>query len=186
MFKINDPVGLGLNNNYRNNYYKHYFDADNDEEFIKELVKQYLSGIKWVTLYYFDKIPDWYWYFPYNNPPLLEDIAKYYININEIQFKINKPMSSFEQLLMILPPQSNFLLPTVLSKVITNQKSSIAYLKPIDFQIDFLYKSRYYEGIPQLPQIEIKPILHVFRKYKDELTEDEKKRNKIIKEFIFN
>ena len=186
MFKINDPVGLGVDSNYRNNYYKHYFDADNDEEFIKELVKQYLIGIKWVTLYYFDKIPDWYWYFPYNNPPLLEDIAKYYININEIQFKINKPMSSFEQLLMILPPQSNFLLPNILSKIITNSKSSIAYLYPINIQIDYLYKRKYYEGIPLLPQMEIKSIIHTFKKYKDELTEDEINRNKILKEFTFN
>ena len=185
MFKIDDPIGLGVNSNYRNNYYKHYFDAENDEEFIKELVKQYLIGIKWVTLYYFYKIPDWHWYFPYNYPPLLSDISKYYVNINEIKFKINKPMSSFEQLLMILPPQSNFLLPKIFSKLIINSSFLVGYLYPTSIKIDYLYKKKYYEGIPLLPQMEINSIIDIFKKYKNKLTDEEKIRNKSLKEFSF-
>ena len=184
-FKIDDPIGLGVDSNYRNNYYKHYYDVENDEKFIKEMVKQYLIGIKWIELYYFDKIVDWYWFYPYDYPPLLCDIAKYYIDINEITFKLNKPISPIEQLLMILPPQTNFLLPKKFSKIVINPKSSISYLYPIDFHIDFLYKHKYYEGIPILPQLEIKSIIHIFKKYKDELSIDEIKRNEIMDEFIF-
>ena len=31
LFKIPDPVGVGVDSNYRNNYYKHYFNLNIDE-----------------------------------------------------------------------------------------------------------------------------------------------------------
>ena len=188
LFKINDPIGIGVDSNYRNNYYKHNFKINEEEieEFVKELVKEYLIGLKWITLYYFDKIPDWYWHYPYDYPPFLTDIKKYLFDINIIKFKEGKSMAPFEQLLMILPQQSNYLLPKTFSKLVTNKKSSINHLYPLYFKIDFLYKSKYYEGIPLLPNFNIKLIKHSYNKYKDELLEDETHRNRIEKEYYFN
>jgi 5'-3' exonuclease len=89
LFKIEDPVGLGVDSNYRKNYYKHYFDVNDDEleEFVENLVKNYLIGIRWVTHYYFQKIPDWSWYYTYDYPPFISDISKYLIDCNSIKFK---------------------------------------------------------------------------------------------------
>jgi 5'-3' exonuclease len=188
LFKIDDPVNIANDSNYRINYYKHYFDVEDDEleEFVEKMVKQYLTGLRWVTYYYFQKIPDWYYYYSYDYPPFLIDIKKYLINMNDIVFKENKPMTPFEQLLIILPSQSKYLLPKNFEKLVDKPESSIAHLYPLDFQIDFLYKRKYWEGIPILPHLEIKLVRHVYAKYKDELSEEEKIRNRIDTDLVFN
>jgi 5'-3' exonuclease len=187
LFKINDPIGIGSDSNYRINYYKHYFDVDDDEleSFVEKLVKHYLIGIKWVSLYYFDKIPDWQWYYSYDYPPFISDISKYLIKLDDIKFKESIPIEPFEQLLGILPPTANYLLPKSLTKLITLPESSLAHLYPIDFQIDFLYKRKYWEGLPILPPMEPKLIKYVYSKYKDELLDEELKKNRLEKELLF-
>lgn len=188
MFKIKDPIGIGGDSNYRFNYYNYYFGVTEDEleDFVKELVKNYLVGVRWATYYYFQEIPDWNWYYQYDYPPFLSDINKYMINMNEIKFTKGTPITPLEQLLIILPSQIHFLLPKVYAKVVTNIKSSLTHLYPNDFYVDFLYKHKYYEGIPWLPPMENKLVKHVFNKYKNDLTNDEKERNKIINVFNFN
>jgi len=180
-FKIDDPIGVGIDSDYRNKYYKHYFDVSDDEleEFVEKLVKNYLIGVRWVAHYYFQKNPDWSWYYTYDYPPFITDISKYLINMNTIEFKENSPMTPFEQLLVILPQQSNFLLPKSLTKLVTRSESSLSHLYPIDFDIDFLYKHRYWEGIPKLPPLEIQTVRHAYKKYKDEITKEELQRNRL-------
>jgi len=188
LFKVEDPIGLGVDSNYRFKYYHHYFGVEKDdiEDFVKEMVKQYLTGIRWVTNYYFDTNINWDWFYPYDYPPFLSDINKYLINMNEVTFKKTNPITPFEQLLVILPPQSSFLLPKPLSKLTTNPKSSLAHLYPLEFQVDFLYKHKYYEGIPRLPELEINLVKHTFAKYADELSKDEKELNKLKDNYYFN
>ena len=187
-FKIEDDIGLGCNPDYRKNYYKKHFGVSDEEleEFVEKMVEHYLVGISWVSNYYYKGIADWYWYYPYDYPPFLSDIYNYLGDLNSIKFKLNKPMTPFEQLLIILPSQSEYLLPSCLSKNITNSKSSIIYLYPQDFQIDFLYKSKYYEGIPQLPPMEVKLVRYIYSKYKDGISVDDKKRNRIENAKYFN
>ena len=187
LFKIEDPINVGVDSDYRNKYYKHYFDVSDDEleKFVEELVKNYLIGIRWVTHYYFQKIPDWQWYYTYDYPPFISDIYKYLSNMNDIKFNENKSMTPFEQLLVILPAKSKYLLPKSFEKLVSNPESSLAHLYPVDFQIDFLYKHRYWEGIPQLPPLEIKLVRYAYKKYKDELINNELVRNRIEKDLIF-
>jgi 5'-3' exonuclease len=188
LFKVEDPIGLGVDSNYRFKYYHHYFGVEKDdiEDFVKEMVKQYLTGIRWVTNYYFDTNINWDWFYPYDYPPFLSDINKYLINMNDVTFKKTNPITPFEQLLVILPPQSSFLLPPTLAKLTTNPKSSLAHLYPLEFQVDFLYKHRYYEGIPRLPELEINLVKHTFAKYADGLSKDEKELNKLKDNYYFN
>jgi 5'-3' exonuclease len=188
LFKIPDPIGVGVDSNYRNNYYKHYFNVDISEmeSFVEKMVKQYLIGVKWVMFYYFHKIPDWTWFYPYDYPPFITDIYKYLINFDDIKFKEGKPMDPFEQLLNILPSQSaKYLLPKNLVKLVTLSNSSLIHLYPLDVDIDFLYKHKYWEGIPKLPPMEIKLVKHSYLKYKDEIDEVDKKRNIIENDIFF-
>lgn len=188
LFKVEDPIGLGVDSYYRFKYYNHYFGVEQDdiEDFVKEMVKQYLTGIRWVTNYYFDTNINWDWFYPYDYPPFLSDINEYLINMNEVTFKKTNPITPYEQLLVILPPQSSFLLPKPLAKLTTNPKSSLAHLYPLEFQVDFLYKHRYYEGIPRLPELEINLVKHTFAKYADELSKEEKELNKLKDNYYFN
>jgi len=188
LFKVTDHVGIGVDNNYRFNYYNYYYGVTVDEleDFVKKMVEHYLIGIRWATYYYFQEIPDWNWHYPYDYPPFLSDINKYMIDMNQIKFKKGNPITPLEQLLIILPQQMNFLLPKSLAKLTTNPKSSISHLYPVDFYVDFMYKHKYFEGIPWLPNMENKLVGYVYNKYKNELTEEEKERNRIDEVFKFN
>ena len=188
LFKINDPIKLGYDNyiESRKRYYKYYWNIDNDEieNFSKQLVKHYLIGLKWVTNYYFDKINSWNWYYPYEYPPFLMDIYNYInvININKISFSIGKPLTPCLQLLSVLPSQSNYLLPDTLQSIPISD-SDIIYLYPYDFDIDLINKKKYWMGIPILPQLDFDAIKNIFKKYKNKLTKEEKKINKILNIF---
>jgi len=191
-FKIIDQIQLGSDNleSWRLRYYQHYWGVKKEEleEFSQKLVTHYLIGIKWVTIYYFDTCPSWDWYYPFDHPPFISDIAKYFdkININKMKFKLGNPLKPYMQLLAVLPPQSNFLLPTNIGKLMINPKSSLIYMYPQEFEQDFINKKRYWMGIPKLPPIDIKQIKHSYFKYKDELKKSELEINEPKKVFEIN
>jgi 5'-3' exonuclease len=51
---------------------------------------------------------------------------------------------------------------------------------PLEFEQDFINKHRYWEGIPKLPPLDIDLVKHMFKKYEDELTLDEIKKNSFL------
>ena len=107
-------------------------------------------------------------------------------NLNDIKFKEGEPMVPFEQLLNILPSQSaKYLLPKSLVKLTILSNSSLIHLYPTNIDIDFLYKHKYWEGIPKLPPMEIKLVKHIYLKYKDEIDEADLTRNQIVNDIIF-
>ena len=185
-FKIKDSILLGSDTpeEWRKRYYKYYWDVEDNEieEFSQKLVYHYLMGIKWVTNYYFDKCCSWNWYYPFDYPPFISDIAKYLpkINLNEIKFKMGIPLKPFMQLLSVLPPQSNYLIPKTLRKLMLNPNSSLIYMYPLEFDQDFINKHRYWAGIPKLPPLDIELVKHMYYKYQDELLPDEIKRNNLL------
>ena len=188
LFKINDPIKIGYDNfiESRKRYYKYYWNVDDNEidNFSRKLVKHYLIGLKWVTNYYFDKCNSWDWYYPFDYPPFLTDIYNYVnsININNISFNIGKPLKPFLQLLCVLPPQSNYLLPDVL-KLLPITNSDIIYLYPYDFEIDLINKKKYWMGIPILPQLNIHAVKTIFKKFRKNLTKEERLMNKTLNIF---
>jgi 5'-3' exonuclease len=191
-FKIDDPIGLGSDapEKWRERYYNHYWNVklDEIEEFSQQLVTHYLIGVKWVTQYYFDKCPSWDWYYPFEHPPFISDIAKYLnkIDINKMKFTIGKPLKPFMQLLAVLPPQSNYLLPISLRKLVLNQNSSIAFMYPIEFEQDFINKKKYWMGIPKLPQLDFDMLKHSYFKYENEIKKDDAQRNEYKNPYEFN
>ena len=192
MFKINDPIKLGSDKSelWEKRYYNHYFHTEDNEldDFKKNISEQYLIGLKWVTMYYFQKCPAWKWYFPYDHPPFLKDVAKHSKNFKfkDIKFELGKPLKPFEQLLCILPPQSAFLLPKLLRRLMENPNSSLSHLYPTDFEQDFIGKGRYWMGIPYLPSLELDLVQKIYKKYDKKIFKNDKKRNKNIKNYYFN
>jgi 5'-3' exonuclease len=185
-FKINDPVKLGSDNmeSWRKRYYSHYWDVmpDELEEFSDKLVTNYMMGIKWVTMYYFDSCPSWTWFYPFDHPPFISDIAKYMnkcpdYSLNNIKFNLGKPIKPFMQLLAVLPPQSNYLIPNGLKKLMLDSRSQLCYAYPYEFTQDFINKNRYWMGIPNLPPLDLELLGRMYNKYKNELTKEEVNRN---------
>ena len=77
-------------------------------------------------------------------------------DMDKVQFKLGKPLNPTEQLLNVLPPQSNYLIPEKYRFLMTSYNSPIIDLYPIDYRLDMLYKRKYWECIPILPDLDIK------------------------------
>ena len=186
MFKINDPVKIGIDSfdEYSTRFYNHYFNITNNEEITKiknNMVINYLEGLKWVTLYYFDKCPCWDYYYKFDVAPFINDINNNAMHnnamhnnamhnntmyINDIKFKLGTSINPIEQLLLVLPPQSSYLLPKSVRFLVHNEKSPIYHLFPTDFEQDFINKHKYWMAIPLLPHIELNLVRKTFEKYK--------------------
>lgn len=187
-FKVDDPVGLGKGKyeEYSEKYYKHYFYGSSNETIVK-ICYEYLKGLVWVSNYYFFKVPSWKYYFPYDHAPFLKDLAKVIplMDLSTFKFKLCKPLKPLEQLLSVLPPQSKDLVPSKL-RFLYNEKSKLGHLYPQEFKQDFLHKRRYWQGIPQLPFLEIDLIQKEFAKVEKNLLKKDKEKNNIVEEFEFN
>ena len=87
-------------------YYKTYFNYNTE----KQIVDEYLKGLRWVYQYYFiRKDIDCLWHYPYNKTPLFETIIKYYTPHNiiiPIKGRI-LDIEPHEQLLYITPKCSD-------------------------------------------------------------------------------
>jgi 5'-3' exonuclease len=190
MFKIEDPIMLGCGSivEWKERFYDHYYTVTSDEiiEFSQKMVDSYMMGLKWVTLYYFDKCPAWDYFYPFDHAPFLTDMVIKKCNFDKIIFNENKPLSPFEQLLIVLPKESNYLLPLELRRIMTNPNSSIAHLYPDKFELDMIGKKKYWMCNPILPNLEINLIKKIFEKYYIKLSDEAKNINKITSNIIFN
>jgi len=193
MFKIKDPIELGKGQlqEFRERYYKYYFQVEPDEidEFSEKMVYEYLRGLKWVTLYYFDSCPSWDYYYKYDHPPFMYDVYNYIKDKDDIfkniKFEQSQALAPYEQLLCVLPKESNFLLPKPLRKLMLNINSSLVHLYPNKYKIDLINKKKYWMGIPELPQLEIDLVKSTIKKYYGKLSTDDLEYNKIKNIYYF-
>ena len=167
-FKIENDIELGKDDPefYKFRYYKKYYHSDiNQNEIIKHASFKYLEGLVWVAKYYFDKCPSWDWYYPYDHAPFISDLADNFKrnNINNITFNLGNPLDPIEQLFCVLPKHSDYLIPKELRWLMNNIKSPLIHLYPNSFDIDFLYKQKYWQGIPILPDLELELVKNTLK-----------------------
>ena len=173
---------------WKEEYYNYYLNINknNLDEYnnvINNIVINYLESLMFSLKYYFQGCPSWQWHYNYRISPLLSDIYnvlnKEIININEIEFKLGSPYTPFQQLMLILPPQLNTLLPSVLRPIMIDDKLLCTQFYPIDFKIDVAsgIKTQYSEAI--LPEINEELLIDTVKEYELKLTPEEKIRNTI-------
>jgi 5'-3' exonuclease len=95
-----------------------------------------------------------------------------YLRKQEIKWNVSTPIPPLLQLLVVLPPQSSYLVPKPFQKIMTGK------LYPLEFQQDFINKRKYWQGIPQLPSIDLKHIYGNYKKYYNELPPNQVIKNK--------
>ena len=161
------------------------------EEFSNKLVEEYLRGLVWVAKYYFDKCPSWTWFYPFDYPPFLEDIDRYLndnkkFDFNKVKFDYGAPLKPFNQLLLVLPPQSSYLIPKELNKIVHNPNSTLAYMYPTVIKQDFIGKFKHWMAIPQLPAIDLDLVKKIYLKYEKKIPPKTLNRNKRLDIFNFN
>ena len=121
IFKIDDPIELGKIdlNESKKRYYK-YFKIKDDVYF------EYFKTLEWISYYYFDNCSDWLHIYPYDNAPFVSDLYNYlqnntityYFPVSNNNYKSIKPI---EQLLIVLPVQSGYLLPIQYKQLMVNE-----------------------------------------------------------------
>ena len=177
-FKIKDPIklGVGLEKDWKFRYYEHYFHSVfKQQEFVKEICYEYIKGLYWIANYYFDECCSWSWYYPFEHSPLISDLSIHIktFDVNQIKFELGKPLEQFEQLLLILPSESSFLLPKDLRFLMNDKKSNLQHMYPSNYELDYLDKNKYWQTIPNLPNMNIDLIkrerskIEVNKKYKN-------------------
>lgn len=179
MFQINDPIQLGKIdlNESKKRYYK-YFKINDDVYF------EYFKTLEWISYYYFDKCCDWLYMFRYDNAPFVSDIYDYLSNNNIIysypQINDNyKSIRPIEQLLIVLPVQSSYLLPIQYRKLMENELKD---LYPKKFELEFILKKKFWQTTPKIIDINFKKILNETSKIK--LENKYNKLNMFKKPFI--
>ncbi|ATZ80701.1 XRN 5'-3' exonuclease [Bodo saltans virus] len=181
-------LGVGEKDVWKYRYYEHYFHSyGSQEQIINDICSDYVLGIVWMTNYYFDKCPDWRWCYIPHYAPFISDIAKYLndnnINLNDIKIINNKHIPMMSQLVSVLPPSCNYLLPESYKYLTTDIKSEIIDMFPNRIKIDTLYKNQLWQCIPRIPYLDINRILKCTKELK--LTKNEKKREMELVEFVY-
>jgi len=183
-FKIIDPIQLGIKDiKEAKPLYYDYYKID-----INKSIEKYIDGLHWVIKYYFQDCPDWKWYYPYENSPFISDIYEY-VNNNKINSKeiIDKftSNSSFltplQQLLIVLPPKSNYLLPYKYRLLMNNE---LKQYYPLRVELDFVMKNKFWQSNPRIEMID--PDIIIEATDKIYLNFDEKNRNKIRDIYVVN
>lgn len=169
---------------YRDLYYKQKFKGVTD---ISKICYSYLEGMQWILSYYTSGVPCWEWYYPYNYAPFAYDMSKLDIRIkNPFNFS-NKsyPVLPFVQLLCVLPPSSANLLASPLNNLLTDKNSPLYKYCPEKYEIDLSGKRKEYEGIVNIPMMNVREVNNLYKLYKDKINIDELKRNKFGKIFFY-
>jgi 5'-3' exonuclease len=181
-------LGVGENDVWKYRYYEHYFYTfGSQEQMINNLCEEYVFGIMWMTKYYFDKCPDWQWCYIPHYAPFISDVAQYLnekkINLNDIKITNNNHIPMMSQLVSVLPPSCNYLLPESYKYLTVDFKSDIIDMFPNKIKIDTLYKNQLWQCIPRIPYLDIDRILVTTKDLK--LTKAEKKRDAVLECFIY-
>jgi 5'-3' exonuclease len=101
-YHLFNPNNIFYNSFNKKDYYK--------SNKIKDIVNEYLKGLKWLINYYFKRdFIDETWYYPFHISPLLSDLVLYFNpQILNYTFKsTNLNITPIEQLLYITPIQSS-------------------------------------------------------------------------------
>ncbi len=173
---------------WKEQYYKYFADIsyENREEFdrvVEDMCVNYLESLIFTLRYYFVGCPSWRWHYRYRVSPFPSDILRVLTNkvtnMNDITFPKDSPYAPFQQLLLILPPQMNNIIPNALRPIMTDPMKGCIHYYPEEFRVDAVdgLKTIYSEAI--LPEIDDEVIMRAYNSLQDGLTEDEKRRNVI-------
>jgi hypothetical protein len=163
IFKIDDPIELGkIDLNESKKRYYEYFKINDDVYF------EYFKTLQWIAYYYFDNCADWLHIYPYENAPFVSDIYNYLQNntitysypVSNNNYKSIKPI---EQLLIVLPVQSGYLLPIQYKQLMDNE---LKVLYPKSFELEFILKKKFWQATPKIIEINYEKILNETSKIK--------------------
>ncbi|KAI9716393.1 MAG: 5'-3' exoribonuclease 2 [Chrysothrix sp. TS-e1954] len=171
---------------YGERYYEQKFHVSPDDHaFRHKVARDYVEGLAWVLLYYFQGCPSWTWYYPYHYAPFAADFVE--LDQMKLDFDKGKPFKPYEQLMGVMPAASNHTIPEVFRSLMTDGDSDIVDFYPEQFDVDLNGKKWAWQGVALLPFIDERRLLKAMNERYPQLTADEIKRNETGRDvLIFN
>lgn len=165
--------------NYKKDYYHKKFNENTD---INNICQKYLEGLEWTLTYYTKGAPAWRWFYPFNYAPFSDDLAKSLDSYKHTKFNPEEPILPFLQLLVILPPKSSHLLPTVFRDLYNKKLKQYC---PDKIDIDLSGKRRKWEGIVILPELNFNTFKDSYFSVIDNVDSKDIVRNKFNQSFLY-
>ena len=168
---------------YADRYYEQKFKVQpNDIAFRNRVARDYVEGLAWVLLYYFQGCPSWTWYYPHHYAPFAAD----FVDLKELKIEFAKgtPSKPFEQLMGVLPAASNHAIPEVFRPLMEEEDSEIIDFYPTDFPIDLNGKKFAWQGVALLPFIDQKRLQDAMSKKYPLLSPEDAARDETGKEVL--
>lgn len=162
---------------YKEQYNNIYFNGD-----VNKAQQDYFDNLDNVLKMYFDNDFDWDFFYPYYKAPFLSDFSKFRVKSEHKIKTSNVAKDMYYHLLTVLPPQSKLLLPTPFHSIFYDLK----YFFPSHIEIDLTGKQKLWEGVVKLPLVNCKIFYDYYIRYKDKISEQDKKRNTIGKTFVYH
>lgn len=151
-------------------YYSTKLFANNQDD-IDNIAIEYITGMIWIYNYYINGRTDWQWVYPYHFAPFVVDLAKV-VRAN-FSLKRGSPLSPFEQLLVVIPPQSQNLVIEKLRFIYNKYKNYY----PTEVKSDSFDKYLSWTSVVLLPHMNSSIILNEYKKTINDFTAKELVRN---------
>jgi len=165
---------------FKQRYYRRKFAVNSDDNppLLHDIAHEYVKGLCWVLLYYYQGCPSWSWFFPFHYSPFASDLKK--AHKFEIQFEASKPFEPYGQLMGVLPAVSGEkALPESYQRLMSDPNSPIIDFYPDDFKLDLNGKKYAWQAVALLPWVDAKRLTDAIEPLWDTLTPDQKRMNSI-------
>ncbi|KAH8852491.1 5'-3' exoribonuclease 1 [Schistosoma japonicum] len=183
---------------HRRDYYSSKLGIQLDEESsdhgenskLMSLIQDYVKMLQWILNYYFLHVADWDFYYAYHYAPFVHDLILYtkkYENCQETFNSIklswtnfhedSQPVLPFVQQLMILPPDSAYIVPPPYWELMISQSSPLAEFFPKEFETDINGKTASWEAVVLIPFVDQEQLINAMKDGNAKLTDKEKERN---------
>lgn len=151
---------------WRAKYY-HYLLGSSSSSVIKHCTNKFIEGLLWITNYYFNGIYDDNWFYPYDYSPCASDLYKYICTMNKdslshtletLKMSQGFTITPLLQMLMVLPPQSQSLIPDEYKYMYSSVADGCVHYFPCKFEFSTFLKTQLWECHPILPIVNLQYI----------------------------
>lgn len=152
--KSQDKIVKYYEKGWKNRYYNYYSNGYYTQNDINNMCKNYCEMLLWVTKYYFLGTENWSWYYTYDCPPCFSDLYEYLKNndLSKVIIPKDEPYTQNQQLMIILPPKSSFLIPRKYNRLMFGKLRN--FYNHGRLELDRVDKFARYQWKPFLPYID--------------------------------
>ena len=180
---------------WKKQYYEYYFglNTKNNKNYNigrSKICKSYLESLRFTIEYYINNVPpSWSYFYTYRVAPFVSDVVtnlkSHKMNINKINIKGGEPYTPFQQLMLIIPPQSSHLLPPKYAELMTRKSSPIIEYFPTSFKLDAAAGKKEIYSDPLLEEVNEQKIFETMKSIDAKLNSSQISRNTLSKNLVF-